>query len=192
MLIVHGGRAAGAWAWAGSGPSRSNTRGRGLTGASTWKWIYRQACGRHTAAHDTYSSAPVAKPGSNDPPMNGGQVRDTLFCRQGPSGMLQVAGYHPRQVNDLRRRIAAELDAGGSAGPLIENATFRRRRHGLRYDIDGVDWFLGQFLRLPGHDEPGGIAEDPWGDLPVARLAQRTSEKYAFEVQCDSAWRDFG
>ena len=124
--------------------------------------------------------------------MNGGQVRDTLFCRQGPSGMLQVAGYHPRQVNDLRRRVAAELDAGGSAGPLIENATFRRRRHGLRYDIDGVDWFLGQFLRLPGHDEPGGIAEDPWGDLPVARLAQRTSDKYAFEVQCDSAWRDFG
>lgn len=124
--------------------------------------------------------------------MNGDQVRDTLICRQGPSHMLEVAGYHPRQVNDLRRRVAAELDAGGSARPLIENATFRRRRHGLRYDIEAVDWFLDQFLLLPGHDDPGRIAEDPWGDLPVARVAQRTSEKYAFELQCDSARRDFG
>jgi hypothetical protein len=106
--------------------------------------------------------------------------------------MLEVAGYRPRQVNDLRRRVAAELDAGGSARPLIENATFRRRRHGLRYDIEAVDWFLDQFLLLPGHVEPDRIAEDPWGDLPVARVAQRTSEKYAFELQCDSAWRDFG
>ena len=106
--------------------------------------------------------------------------------------MLEVAGYHPRQVNDLRRRVAAELDAGGSARPLIENATFRRRRYGLRYDIEAVDWFLDQFLLLPGPFELGGMAEDPWGDLPVARIAQRTSEKYAFELQCDSAWRDFG
>ena len=124
--------------------------------------------------------------------MNGDQVRDTLICRQGPSHMLEVAGYHPRQVNDLRRRIAAELDAGGSARPLIENATFRRRRHGLRYDIEAVDWFLDQFLSPPGHCELGAIAEDPWGDLPVVRVAQRTSEKYAFELQCDSARRDFG
>jgi len=102
-----------------------------------------------------------------------------------------VPGYDPQQVNDLCRRVAAELDAGGSARPLIENATFRTRISGLRYDIDAVDWFLDQFLLPPGYCELGGIAEDAWGDLPVARVAQRTSEKYAFELQCDSAWRDF-
>ena len=90
------------------------------------------------------------------------------------------------------RRVAAELDAGGSARPLVENATFRKQTSGPRYDIDAVDWFLDQFLLPPGHVELGGIAEDPWADLPVARVAQATGEKYAFELQCDSAWRDFG
>jgi hypothetical protein len=132
---------------------------------------------------------PVARPGSNAPPVNGSVVRDTLFCRAGAMG---VAGYHPRQVNDLCRLVAAELDAGGSARPLIQNATLRKRKYGLRYDIDAVDWFLDQFLLPPGHVEPDGIGEDPWGNLPVARVARRTSEKYAFELQCDSAWRDFG
>jgi hypothetical protein len=131
----------------------------------------------------------VARPGSNAPPVNGGQIRDTLFCRVVP---WPVPGYDPQQVDDLCRRVAAELDAGGSARPLIENAAFRRRINGLRYDIDAVDWFLDQFLSPPGHPELGAIAEDPWGDLPVVRIAQRTSEKYAFELQCDSAWRDFG
>lgn len=121
--------------------------------------------------------------------MNGGQVRDTLFCVPGRRG---VSGYDPRQVNDLCRRVAAELDAGGSARPLVENATFRKQTSGPRYDIDAVDWFLDQFLLPPGHVELGGIAEDPWADLPVARVAQATGEKYAFELQCDSAWRDFG
>jgi hypothetical protein len=150
-----------------------------------------QASRRNTAAHDTHGSAPVAKPGNNGPPVNGGQVRDTLFCRAGP-GWMESVGYHARQVNDLCRRIAAELDAGGSARPLIENATLRRRIHGLRYDIEAVDWFLDQFLLPSGQSGLEGIADDPWVDLPVARVAQRTSEKYAFELQCDSAWRDFG
>jgi hypothetical protein len=131
----------------------------------------------------------VAKPGSNATPMNGGQVRDTLFCRVVP---WPVPGYDPQQVDDLCRRVTAELDAGGSARPLIENATFRTRINGLRYDIEAVDWFLDQFLLPPGHCELDAIAEDPWGDLPVIRVAQRTSENYAFELQCDSAWRDFG
>jgi hypothetical protein len=121
--------------------------------------------------------------------VNGGQVRDTLFCVPGRRG---VSGYDPRQVNDLCRRVAAELDAGGSARPLVENATFRKQTSGPRYDIDAVDWFLDQFLLPPGHVELGGIAEDPLADLPVARVAQATGEKYAFELQCDSAWRDFG
>ena len=135
------------------------------------------------------SSASAARPGSNGPPVNGGQVRDKWFCRAGATG---VAGYDARQVNDLCRRVAAELDAGGSAGPLIQNASFRRLFFGLRYDIDAVDWFLDQFLLSPGHVEAGGIGDDPWGDLPVARVAQAAGEKYAFELQCDSAWRDFG
>ncbi len=92
--------------------------------------------------------------------MNGDQIRDTWFCRAGASG---VSGYDARQVNDLCRRVAAELDAGGSAGPLIQNASFRKLSFGLRYDIDAVDWFLDQFLLPPGHVEPGGIGGDPWG-----------------------------
>jgi hypothetical protein len=105
---------------------------------------------------------------------------------------MESPGYAPRQVNDLCRRIAAELDAGGAARSLIENATLRRPVHGLRYDIDAVDWFLDQFLLPPDQSGVEGIADDPWGHLPVARVAQRTSEKYGFELQCDSAWRDFG
>jgi hypothetical protein len=112
-----------------------------------------------------------------------------LFCRVVP---WPVPGYDPQQVDDLCRRVAAELDAGGSARPLIENATLRTRINGLRYDIEAVDWFLDQFLLPAGHCELDAIAEDPWGDLPVVRVAQRTSENYAFELQCDSTWRDFG
>jgi hypothetical protein len=143
----------------------------------------------HPPAYEQRSSTPVTEHGSNAVPVNGDQVRDTLFCRAGRMG---VAGYDALQVNDLRRRIVAELDAGGSARPLIEDATFRKRKYRLRYDIDAVDWFLGQFLLPPGNVELSGIADDPWGDLPVARVARRTSERYAFELQCDSAWRDFG
>jgi hypothetical protein len=121
--------------------------------------------------------------------VNGDQVRDNWFCR---AGAARVAGYDPQQVEALCRRVAAELDAGGSAGPLIQDASFRRLGFGLRYDIDAVDWFLDQFLLPPGYVDLGGIGEDPWGDLPVARVAQASGEKYAFELQCDSAWRDFG
>jgi hypothetical protein len=143
----------------------------------------------HPPAYEQRSSTPVAEHGSNAVLVSGDQVRDTLFCRAGRMG---VEGYDALQVNDLQCRIAAELDAGGSARPLIENATFRKRKYRLRYDIDAVDWFLDRFLLPPANVELGGIGDDPWGDLPVARVAQRTSETYAFELQCDSAWRDFG
>jgi hypothetical protein len=124
------------------------------------------------------------------------------------AGKMEVPGYSGRQVDDLCHRLAAELDAGGSARPLIEKAAFRRRKYSPRYDIDAVDWFLDRFLLPPGHFERGGIADDPWGDLPVAELApggvSGLAEIYAhgrpspersrmyFAEQCESAWRDFG
>jgi hypothetical protein len=131
----------------------------------------------------------VAKPGSGARLVNGDLVRDTRLCR---AGAMEVVGYDAQQVDDLLRRVAAELDAGGSARPLIENATFRKRKYRRRYDIDAVDRFLNRFLLPPGHYELDGIADDPWGDLPVARFAEGTAEKYGFELQCDSAWGNFG
>jgi hypothetical protein len=70
----------------------------------------------HTYAHDLHGLRPVAGPGSNALPVNGDQVRGTWFWppRYG------VEGYDARQVQDLFRRIAAELDAGRPIGPLIE------------------------------------------------------------------------
>jgi hypothetical protein len=107
----------------------------------------------------------VTGPGSNAPRVTGDEVRDTLFWPP-----QQGAGYDAREVDDLVRRVAAELDAGRPAGPVIENAVLRRRIWGERYDIDAVDWFLGQLLLPPGRVELAGIAVDPWGDLAMARL----------------------
>jgi hypothetical protein len=115
--------------------------------------------------------------------VSGGQVRDTWFCAAGKS----APGYDARQVDDLLRRVAAELDAGRSARPLIQNATFRSGR----YDIDAVDRFLDRFLLPAGHFELDGIADDPWGDLPVTRFAEGNPE-YSFYSRCENAWHDFG
>jgi hypothetical protein len=115
--------------------------------------------------------------------VNGGQVRDTWFC---PAGKM-TAGYDARQVDDLLCRVAAELDAGGSARPVIQNATFGYGR----YDIDAVDRFLNRFLLPPGHVELDGIADDPWEDLPVARFAEGNPE-YSFYSRCENAWHNFG
>jgi hypothetical protein len=46
-------------------------------------------------------------------------------------------------VDDLLGRVAAELDAGRPAGPLIENATFRRMHNrllasGFRLELAGL------------------------------------------------------
>ena len=120
--------------------------------------------------------------------MNGGQVRDTWFC---PAGK-EVPGYDARQVDDLLRRVAAELDAGGSARQMIQNATFQKRKFGQRYDIDAVDRFLDRLLLPLGYSELGGIADDPWRDLPVARSAEGSSKEYSFYSRCENAWRDFG
>jgi hypothetical protein len=42
-----------------------------------------------------------------------------------------ITGYAAPEVDDLIGRVAAELDAGRPAGPLIENATFRRMHNRL-------------------------------------------------------------
>jgi hypothetical protein len=65
-------------------------------------------------------------------------------------------GYDVPEVEDLLDRIAAELDAGRPAWPLIENTTMRQpwaRRRVKECDIDAVDWFLGQLLSDPGHGQ---------------------------------------
>ena len=122
--------------------------------------------------------------------MNGDQVRDTWFYL--PPG--PVLGYDPRQVDDLLRRVAAELDAGCSARPAVENATLGLQPGG--YDIDAVDWFLGQFLLPADHLELAGISDGPWGDLLVAQLApggvSGGVSRWNFFRQCEQAWRDFG
>jgi DivIVA domain-containing protein len=46
-------------------------------------------------------------------PVGGDEIRNVQFIR--------AAGYDASQVNDLLDRIAAELDAGRQAGPLIAN-----------------------------------------------------------------------
>jgi hypothetical protein len=120
--------------------------------------------------------------------VNGGVVRDTWFCKPGVRG---IAGYDAQQVDDLLSRVAAELDTGGSARPLIQNAAFRKRKYGRRYDIDAVDRFLDRFLLPVGHVEPDGVVDDPWGDFPVARSGEGDAEE-SFYPRCENAWRDFG
>lgn len=118
-------------------------------------------------------------------PVNGDQVRDTWFC---PARGYD--GYDAAQVDDLIRRVATELDAARAAGPVVENVRLGVRRNGRRYDIDAVDWFLGQFLRPPGQPERAGSSDDPWRDLPVTQLA--LGREGDFTWQCEKAWRDFG
>jgi hypothetical protein len=162
----------------------------------------------HTSAHDKHGLRPVARPASNAPPVKGEQVRDTWFWPPRTRIIYNVEGYDARQVDDLLRRVAAELDVGRPAGPLIENATLQERRWGRRYDIDAVDWFLGQFLLPSGRIGLAGLSADPWGDLPVAQLApggisgpaklhgvekpSRKASRAYFAERCNNAWRDFG
>jgi hypothetical protein len=151
----------------------------------------------------------VARSGHRVPPVNGDQVRGTWFLR--PS---RTAGYDGPEVEDLLDRIAAELDAGRPAGPLIENATLRRgserdraRARTGQCDIDAVDWFLGQLLAGGGDGERAKLDEDPWRGLRmvaqytrtgVSNLAERPAEtawrvdRESFAKECQDAWRDFG
>ena len=132
--------------------------------------------------------------------MNGDEVRDTWFLRSGS----QYNGYDASEVDDLLRRVAAELDAGRPAGPLIEHAAFRQRWSKRNtYDGDAVDWFLDQLILRAGDAELAGPSDDPWRDLAVAQYTRsggsepapggrkdRVKRKY-FAKECENAWRDF-
>jgi hypothetical protein len=140
----------------------------------------------------------VAGSGSYVRPVNGDEVQDTWFLRS--SLLRSITGYAAPEVNDLLRRVAAELDAGRSAGPLIENATLQRLHISGGYDIDAVDWFFDQLLRRPVHTEPTGTSADPWRDLAVAQLTGSKIRDAAekpwnprtyFAEECGNAWRDF-
>ena len=130
--------------------------------------------------------------------MNGDAVLDTWFLRSG--------GYRDSEVDELLRRIAAELDAGRLALPLIESARFRWGSGG--YAVEAVDWFLEQIFSK-AHTGPGRTGAGPWrdpGDVTqlvlggVSDLAQRypppdkptpgKARKW-FTGQCENAWRDF-
>ena len=124
-----------------------------------------------------------------DPVLNGDEVRNITFGK----GL-----YDASQVDDLLGRIAAELDAGRPAGPLIASATFKQRPFARGYDIGAVDWFLDQ-LRTAEHSGLARMNADPWRDLaadpyyihrepgdPAGRIRTPSSQEYA------DAWRNFG
>jgi DivIVA domain-containing protein len=135
--------------------------------------------------------------------VNSDEVRATRFVRS-------ASGYDASQVDGLLGRVAAELDAGRPAGPLIENAKFRGRVDPFftvnpsflkrYYDVDSVDWFLGQLLLRPGHAELAGLSDDPWRDLAVAQSTRdrvgerggRPGNRNYFAAECADAWRNFG
>jgi DivIVA domain-containing protein len=170
-------------------------------------------CAADVTLHDRHGLWPVARPSSYAPPVDGDEVRNPWFLRS------KQQGYDVSEVDDLLRRVAAELDVGRPAGPLIENATFRRRSRG--YDIDAVDWFFDRLLVRPGHTQLAGTSADPWRDLAVAQLTrgkvtdrkrsittigglvergmaasgfaaeQPRNSRTDFAGECANAWRDF-
>jgi DivIVA domain-containing protein len=147
--------------------------------------------------------------------VNGDEVRDTRFAS------TRVRGYHAPEVDELLHRVAAELDAGRSPRPLIETATFQvtSRLPAIsptmgaitsRYDIDAVDWFLGQLMQQEHHIPSADTGADPWCDLPVTQLGRSAGSPPGkptlmqlleldkllewdrdFSRDCENAWRDF-
>jgi DivIVA domain-containing protein len=126
-------------------------------------------------------------------PVNGDQVRNVTFPRRG--------GYRAADVDDLLTHVAAELDAGRPADPLIANATFQSSRFFFRgdYDCGAVDWFLDQLRRREDPSEAARSNADPWGELaaepycirrepggPAMCIAAPSAQEYA------DGWRGFG
>ena len=123
--------------------------------------------------------------------MNGDEVRTV--------GFPGTSGYDASEVNDLLNRIAAELDAGRPAGPLIADAAFRTRYLRGGYHTRAVDWFLEELRRRGDPSEMARMNADPWRDLaaepyrirrepggPAGRVAAPSRQEYA------DVWRDFG
>jgi DivIVA domain-containing protein len=127
--------------------------------------------------------------------VNGDEVRNIRLPR---SGLLTGgSAYDASEVNDLLDRIAAELDAGRPAGPLIANAVFRTRSRG--YATGAADWLLEQLRQREDLSEMARTNADPWRDLAAepycirgepgglsGRVAEPSRQEYA------DAWRDFG
>ena len=130
-----------------------------------------------------------------EPVLNGDEARNITFGK---------GDYDASQVNDLLARIAAELDAGGPAGPLIENATLQTsnpRWYQLSprgYDTGEVDWFLEQLWRRKDPAKADRMNADPWRDLaadpycirrepgaPARRIAAPSKQ------ECANAWDNF-
>jgi hypothetical protein len=152
--------------------------------------------------HEKRGLLPAAGHVSEAVAVNGEEVRATWFL-----GARSTLGYDIPEVDELLACVAAELDAGRPAGPLIETAAFRRRRapvwlwsRARGYDIDAVDWFLGRIL-APDRLEPGGVNADPWRDLSVTQLtrsytsaaqASQLADREDFSGECAGAWNAFG
>ena len=113
--------------------------------------------------------------------MNGDEIRNTTFS--------DGSGYDAAQVDDLLRRIAAEIDAGRPIEPLIESARFQTRGK-RRYDTDAVDWFLDQLLHRERHPEKAGTSGDPWRDLGVVAQFRRGGRN-GLAGKCTGEWGEF-
>lgn len=122
--------------------------------------------------------------------MNGDEVRNVKFSD---------GEYEASQVRDLLERIAAELDAGRPARPLIENATFEMiHDSGAGYETCAVDWFLDQLRHAEDPSEAARADADPWHELAVESYdiyrepgdpTVRTASPWPED--CADAWRDF-
>jgi hypothetical protein len=143
--------------------------------------------------------------------VTGDEVRGAGFWRV-------PLGYHRSDVDDFLRCLAADLDAGRPARPLIASAAFRS---GVRsgYDFAAVDWFLDQFLCRADDPELTAESTDPWRDLAVVnqftrhgagdpderpaepgsrrgrrkqQAAQAGQDWEYLAQECADEWRDFG
>jgi DivIVA domain-containing protein len=124
--------------------------------------------------------------------VNGDEVRNITFGK----GFGNRQYYDAAQVNDLLDRIAAELDAGRPAAPLIAAAAFQARRG---YDARAVDWFLEQVRCCEDPAEAERANADPWRDLAadpygVRREPGDLAGRIAAppKQECVGAWHDFG
>ena len=123
--------------------------------------------------------------------VNGDEIRNVRFGRGD--------GYDASQVDDLLTRIAAEVDAGRPAGPLISNAAFRREWGRRGYHAGSVDWYLDQLWRkVVTGEEPARLNADPWRDLDadnysISNKPGRSSGSIVppSRQECDTAWLDW-